>query len=159
MSKLIYRDISCDSYEEVHFLMWVFELKEKGYIKSIDRCKTFLLSEPVERYYEEIQELKTKTKIVQKKKILLRGHIYTPEFLIIVNNSFEELSYDLEYNSFNEMYIEVKPSFDFKNMTRLNQINRKWLYQKHGVFVNQIIPKKLFEQTFTPKEYLKKKRK
>jgi hypothetical protein len=51
--------------------------------------------------------------------------------------------------------IEIKPIFDQNNMTRLAIINQKWVMEKHGLFVNIVIPDKLFENTFTPKRYLR----
>lgn len=51
-------------------------------------------------------------------------------------------------------FIEVKPSFDQNNMTRLAVLNQKWVFEKFGLFINIVIPEKLFAKTFTPKRYL-----
>jgi hypothetical protein len=50
-------------------------------------------------------------------------------------------------------YIEVKPSFDFKNMTRLVKINQKWVFEKHHIYINIVVPEHLFNRTFTPLKY------
>ena len=53
-----------------------------------------------------------------------------------------------------ETWLEIKPKFDQNNMTRLFKINQKWVFDKHGLFVDLVIPETLFEKTFTPKDYL-----
>jgi hypothetical protein len=45
--------------------------------------------------------------------------------------------------------------FDQNNMERLFKVNQKWMWQKHGIFVNLIKPQELFQKTFTPAEYLR----
>ncbi len=149
MQTLEYRGIMCDSYEEVYMLMYLYELKEKGLISEIERAPSFELSPEVADTYEEIIQLKTKTKTVQKKNIILRKHIYTPEFKVKVNNL------KLFYHTEDIAYIEVKPIYDQNNMTRLFKINQKWMFQKFGIIVNLVTPETLFQQTFTPKDYLK----
>lgn len=146
---LEYRGILCDSYEEVYALMWLFEAMDRGLIKSIDRSPSFVLSESVFETYTQVIQLKTKTKAIPKTKTILREHIYTPEFKV-------EFDKDLGlYHLDNIGYIEVKPKFDYQNMVRLFKINQKWMYAKYGILVNLIVPETLFENTFTPKEYLK----
>ena len=39
-------------------------------------------------------------------------------------------------------------------MTRLFSINQKWMYSEHGIYIQKVIPQKLFADTFTPKRYL-----
>lgn len=167
-----YNGIAVDSQEEVMIIMFFEELIEAGYVKSIERAETFSLSERVQNKYTEVVQMKTKAKVVEKNQILLEEHVYTPEFKI---NWTEKALYVLvtnggEYNTkitqpfMGEFHgeddgitshIEVKPNFDQNNMTRLFKINQKWMYQEHSVFVNLVHPHKLFEQTFTPKAWLK----
>jgi len=45
--------------------------------------------------------------------------------------------------------------WDQNNMERLFKVNQKWMWQKHGVYVNLVKPQDLFQRTFTPKEYLR----
>lgn len=163
---LSYRDIPCDSLEEVYFLMWLFELSDLGYVYKIDRCPPIALSNKVELPYTV--ELVKSTK--EKYLIVTREHIYTPEFKIIWNSkaeflikrisNLEGLFYDVKLrNSVDptmifETWLEIKPKFDQNNMTRLFKINQKWVFDKHGLFVDLVIPETLFEKTFTPKDYL-----
>lgn len=160
---LEYKGILCDSSEEIAMLQWLWELKEKNYVQLIDRCYSFKLSDAVKIDYKEKKQLKTKSKEVIKQLDVLREHVYTPEFRVEWGNSFllksKENPNGLFYNRDIDRgslitYFEVKPKFDQNNMSRLFKINQKWMYDKHGIFVNLVIPEKLFKETFTPKEYL-----
>lgn len=166
-----YNGIQIDSIEEQMAVMYFEELIEAGYVKSIERAETFLLSEKVQNKYTQLVEMKTKIKQVEKNQVLLEEHVYTPEFKV---NWTEKALYILmtnmgQYNTkitqpfmgnYSDLdnltsYIEVKPNFDHHNMTRLFKINQKWMYQEHSKFVNLVQPHKLFEETFTPTAYLK----
>lgn len=160
---LSYKGISCDSSEEVYFLMWAYEAMELGLIKSITRAESYLLSEPVFEKYIEEKQLKTKTKTVDKRLEILRGHVYTPEFKLIFSIAGEKLFksivnptglfFSKTPDSW-EVMVEVKPLYDQNNMTRLFKINQKWVYTKYKEMVNLIIPETLFKATFVPKDYL-----
>jgi hypothetical protein len=147
---LEYRGIICDSYEEVYALYWLFELQDRGLIESINRSPSFELSRKVTQDYTEVIKLKTKTKIVSKSKTILREHIYTPEFEVVWKKDL-----GIMFCKNNVSYIEIKPLYDQNNMTRLFKINQKWMFAKHNILVNLLVPEKLFQETFTPKEYLK----
>ena len=161
---LSYRGISCDSSEEVYFLMWANEAMEAGLIENITRAESYLLSEPVFELYTEEKQLKTKTKTVDKRLEILRGHIYTPEFKFELTEKGEKLSKSIVNptglffprtpDSW-EVMVEIKPLYDQNNMTRLFKINQKWVYTKYQEMVNLIIPETLFKATFVPKDYLK----
>jgi len=160
---LKYRDILCDSSEEISFLMWLHELKDLGYITKIERSISFELSQALKMPYKENKALKTKTKVVDKNLDVLREHVYTPEFQVCWHtNKFTKDPSNLTGLFFSRtlffedpiMLFEVKPKFDQNNMSRLFKINQKWMWDKHGIFVNLVIPEKLFKETFTPKEYL-----
>ena len=51
-------------------------------------------------------------------------------------------------------YIEVKPDFDFNNMTRYARIKMNWLFQQTGVFTNLVKVPSVFKNTFTPDRYI-----
>ena len=159
----IYKNIKYESIEELNFLQWLWELKDRDFIKSIERSPSFKLSDAIGINYEEVKQLKTKSKTIVKTLDVLREHVYTPEFevwwnsLVFIKSTANPngLFYNqhLLVNSFHTFF-EIKPQFDQNNMSRLFKINQKWLYAKKGVFVNLIVPQKLFKETFTPKEYL-----
>lgn len=162
-----YLGVYYESPEEHAFLQWAFELFNNGIIKKIERAISLKLSDPFEISYVQRTVLKTKTKLEDKKEKMLNGHIYTPEFTIIWNENsplYETFSlslYKLEkskgrlINHLGTSVIEVKPSFDQNNMTRLFKINQKWVWQKYRIYVNLVHPQELFSSTFTPQDYLK----
>lgn len=121
------------SKEELYFSWYLDELKEQGLISGYEyEIEPYVLFESFTYYDQQF-----------KKKINIREHIYTPDF-IIYNNKTTWLS----------DHIETKGSFDKHNMIRLFSINQKWMMQKYGIYVQKIIPSKLFKSTFTPKRYL-----
>ena len=166
-------DFNFDSKEEKYFYHWLLEIQAKGYIKEIIRGDelSFLLSEKA--ISTRKVEIKTKTKVVDFS--LLQQHVYTPDFKIIWNKSAEALlfsidSFDDRYvfvanliNGEYVSYIEIKPSFDKTNMTRLFGINQKWMFAKYGIYVQKILPYKtskksdncFFKETFVPEQYHK----
>lgn len=132
-----------DSKEEQWFSWWLDELKERGYIFQYDRADSLALSEA-------------------HKELKLRAHEYTPDFSVCWNiGALKKLNLNIptmywvgEYGEWDLATIEVKPSFDAHNMTRLFKLNQKWVYQKYGIYVELVIPEKLFEKTFCPQRYL-----
>lgn len=172
-----HNSIPIDSDEEYFMLLWLEELMDAGFIDKIERAETFVLSERFVNEYEEVKELKTKSKTIQKEQILLEKHVYTPEFKITlspmgvkllswrkftrndgsyypINSKFTKLFVEHYGGLEHEVYLEIKPEWDQNNMERLFKINRAWVYQKYGVFINLIKPLQLFEKTFTPKAYM-----
>ena len=155
-----------DSKEELYFSFWLEELEQAGYINSWNNAKTYQLGEKIVNKYTE--QLKTKSK--EKEQTILNGCEYTPDFEINWNEKANNLFYthitngiktnldllitDGENISINTSIVEIKANFDNNNMTRLNGINRKWMYQKYSVFVNLVKVPDIFKDTFTPKKYL-----
>ena len=146
------------SKEELYFSLYLDELKDNGYITNYEyECDSYTLSHKAT--YQTIKKLKTKDSMVHKH--LLASHVYTPDFKIkwdfkAFNHFTKNQSLELPFwgNNQYQSIIEVKPVFDQNNMTRLFSINQKWLFSEHGIYVQKIVPIKLFEKTFTPKRYL-----
>jgi hypothetical protein len=160
-----YNGIAIDSQEEIMAIMYFEELIDAGYVEKLERAQTYPLSQRFENCYNQVVEMKTKAKVVQKKQVLLEEHVYTPEFTVRWLNAgatlFVNRLVDLNTKKLNRPFIgtfntliEVKPGFDQNNMTRLFKINQKWMWEKYQLYVNLIQPHKLFEETFTPKAYL-----
>ena len=162
-----------DSFEELYMSWYLEELKQAGFVDSYQYTpKTFSLSEQVQ--YTQVEELITKTK--QSERTFMQGHSYTPDYLIkwstraynvfaktinaTVKKKHEKVFFwsnftDTGYTLSLYTYIDVKPVFDMQNMTRQFIINQKWLYDKHGIYCQKVIPEHLFKKTFTPERYLK----
>lgn len=169
--KIEYQGLDCDSFSEKCCLFWLFELQNLGYIKNIKRSDTYILFNPVTRTY--IERLKTKANT--KQETLLEGCVYTPDFYFELTPKGEKLALFSNINSqdklrrrnsYNIIYqeiggkkiahIEVKGTVyrTSNDTTEKFSVTKKWLWEKHGVFVNLFQPDKVFPLTFTPKEYL-----
>lgn len=141
-----------DSNEELWIAYYLDELKANSLIVDWKyQYKTYSLCDGLK--YEWCQKLKTKTK--NKTSSLIQGHEYTPDFFIEWNESarnhfFNTLDDKVNLkdspfiaHSFNLLsIIDVKPSFDMQNMTRIFTINQKWMIEKYGLYVQKIIPVK-----------------
>jgi len=154
-----------DSDEEMYFHWFLLELKNKGYVEHINlNPQSFDLAAPAKFSISIIKKLKTKTKIIEKEAKLVSGKSYTPDFEIIwsekakgifIGNEEEFLSEKVLFYANKRLYscIEVKPLFNMHNMVRLFETNQAWVYSKHGIFVQKVIPQVLFKKSFTPQRY------
>lgn len=154
------------SDEEKYFSWWLDELEEAGYISGYDyENKNWNLSESVNVIFTKI--LKTKER--KEEKNILDRHSYGCDFTI----DFEEKSRGYFFSNINQEsyikanfiyghkllgFVEVKAIFDRNNMTRLFSISRKWVWDKHGDFINLVkisnTKNSFFSKTFTPKRFL-----
>lgn len=160
-----------DSAEEQFFEWWLIELQKNGYVESYSaQPESFVLCE--KKTFIEEKHLKTKTKEIEKP--LSAKHVYTTDFRIIWverddNVFYRDLGDRIPKTIPNALwakregselvsYVEVKPTFDQNNMTRLAKINCLWLYDKMGIFTNILKignkPKSYFDLTFTPMRFL-----
>ena len=171
-----------DSPEEAYVSWYLDEPVEGGYVEDyVPQPKSLLLSG--RKTYIWGKELKTKTKkgvstLLQEhvytpdfqvkwtspQSWLLTKSVSWARCITSLSESLyveksppfwtSDMDEAEQYLGFHESYWEVKPSYDQHNMKRLFTINQKWLYDKYGIYVQKIIPQKLFEATFTPKRYL-----
>ena len=150
------------SSEEKHFSWFLDDLIDHGYAKQWwYEPKTYVLSEDIKYDWVKETQLKTKLKVENKESTFLRGHVYTPDFCIKWDHSSVDklwssvgLTRPLHGDKHGYSFIDTKGSFDPHNMTRLFRINQKWMWDKLGIYVQDIVPQKLFEKTFTPQRYL-----
>lgn len=163
----VFEGIAYESYNELHFLYWVKELKSAGYIEHIERSPSYILTEGLSNFYTE--QNKRKSTGTTKTQMLLRPSVYTPEFIITWNiHRYRDFVWLLGSGSKcdrnlvgkNEngkilTWIECKSRFDFQNLTRLFINNQKFIYRIHGIFVNLVKIPDFFQKTFTPNDYLK----
>lgn len=154
-----------DSKEELYYSWYLDELQDAGYINNYQAQHVFKLLPDVNHAYTK------KMKRVEDKEIeysIMKGHIYTTDFKIEWNESakgifYEDLTDPPENTPLTKAhyiandgisYIEIKPKFDYKNMTRLVKINIKWVWSLHNEYVQIVVPEKMFKQTFTPERYM-----
>lgn len=168
VTKGVYKGLEYDSLGELAVLQWLFELKALGVIKAIKRADSYLLSDTLINNYALQKKSVSSIPIEQN---LMRGHSYTPEFEVIWDRKRAEnlvwimgtrtkfdkvfIGHTVKDNTTELVtVIEVKPSFDQNNMERLFKLNQKWMWDKHGIFVNLVKVNDLFPNTFTPKGFL-----
>lgn len=159
------------SKEEWYFSWYLDELQAAGLISHYEKNeRAYPLSEETVLTYYSKSVIDRKTKQpVEKPTPLLKGHVYTPDFLVYPTGPsklFHPLDY-LRYSLYSVQgrsciyyddkgcIIETKGDFDSNNMTRLFGLNQKWFYQMHGRYVQLLKIPQLFEKTFTPVRYLR----
>jgi hypothetical protein len=153
------------SKEERFFGDWLNELKDRGFILNYEyEPSPFTLTNHKKCKYTLQKTKRSKPKDSAVKQI--HETIYTIDFKIKWDASSEGLfTYkeggvyiksptNLIYmDSHNESYIEIKPAFDYQNMTRYITVKAAWVYERFNKYVQIIKPFKLFDKTFYPTSY------
>lgn len=147
-----YDGIIFDSNEELEFYHWVIEAEKYKFISSWKyNIESFLLS-PKQTYTVE-KKLKTKTKIVDKH--LFNSHQYSPDFIIYKGenwNLIEDKVKLISLHNEREFVIDVKGTFQRNDGARSFSINQKWMFDKYNIYVNKVIPEKIFKLTWVPEK-------
>lgn len=157
-----------DSDEELHFSWYLDELKRhKAIIGYEYHPKPFSLSEKVTHKF-----LKTGKRISRETEaFLMHPHKYQADFMIYWQAEWEGRLFmcldgllSLNYPFITNMgrlgipysVIDVKGMFaGRKNNSAVTfPLDQKWVYQRYKIYVQKIIPKELFKETFTPENYL-----
>jgi len=148
MKKIFTEDnIQFDSHEELVFYRWCKEAEMAGYLERFEyHPKPLKLSGRIVRRTQKI--LKAKIKTIDK--FLLHPHEYTLDFVLYPTVLFERFKHGLVEFVDNVYYIDVKGGFNLYNNHRDFSINQKWVYEKFGIYVNKVEPKKFFAKTWTP---------
>ena len=145
------------SDEEFAFAMWLEQLKAYGYVLSYTyEPSAIQLSEKVERM------VKVKNKVLTQ--FVMHPHEYTYDFevkwnvnalgvFVTVFGSDTKCATCLYCDNNLVSKIEIKPTFDYKNMTREVTINIKWVFEKYGYIINLVKIPDFFSKSFTPDEY------
>lgn len=154
----IFGSFNVDSNEEIMFFSWCEELYQLGYI-DIDK----------EKFYQpNTYTLLPKTTIecsLNDKSVVLREHVYSTDFIIKPKKElydlFPKLAKYLIVSNDGYCHIDIKGNFAKNDGGRSFSINQKLLYLRFGIYVNKVIPDKLFEKSFIPKkeQYSPKKKK
>lgn len=156
------------SFEELYFSWYLEELEAVGYITAWAYEPFVYRVTPVQRYTVDEQ---LKTRVNHKRLSLFRSHEYTPDFGIVwADKSYQVLfnfigdGVNLKTAPFISNYdrveggaysvIEVKPVFDRNNMIRLFRLNQKFIYADRKIYIQEVVPARLFEGSFTPEKYL-----
>lgn len=153
-SEIVYNDLKLDSNEELQFIYWLDECKQHNLVlEYIYQPIEFNLSSNIV-LTKKVQKSK---KIVDKEYTLLNKHIYTPDFLIKFSQYFINLIQKNNWSKIfkyipetNELYCDIKGTFNQGGGDRVFSINQKWVYQIHNIYVQKIVPQDLFKLTFCP---------
>lgn len=149
-----------DSTEEWEFWNWLLEAEKHELVSDIEyHSKTFILSEKIE--YPKVIHLKTKDKIIYP--TLLNGCTYTPDFQFKIHSDvIREHIKKLHTVVYDKVIVDTKGSFgSSKNTAHATfPIKAKWMFQKHGLYIEKVVPGKLFKKTWVPEaaRYTEKKK-
>ena len=156
------------SDEEWYVSWWVDALIAGGYVESVEyQPESFELYDGL--YRDHVIPMKRVEDKIESQAIL-QPHVYTCDARIVWKDKADGVFYfhegmygvkkpkNLLYAGLEHegmvTYLEVKPSFDRHNMTRLAVINIKWVHAIHKVVVEIVKPDSLFKTTFVPDRYL-----
>ena len=134
--------ILCDSQEECDFIAWCSEAAQLNIIIDYEyQPKPFELSQSI-----------TYTNIANKKRVLLRSHEYSPDFMVrfnpqssrILSDAFKLSIEQLSLDSI-DVFLDIKGTFMRNDGGRAFSINQKWVYQKYNIFIQKIVPVDFFK--------------
>lgn len=139
-----YNDIKFDSQEELDF---VYFLEDLG-VPYVYQPPPLILAEPV----KETITVKMKTKEKKKETTILQGCSYTADFVIKNSDISEQLAnkLNLKESSDSNYWIDIKANYIANNDDVKFSVIRKWVYQKHNIYINKVQPSTLFQRTFCP---------
>lgn len=165
----IYLGLTYESFCEISCLFFAEELMKQGFVKMVKRSESHLLCDPVVNTY--VVQLKKGSK--HETQTISHGVTYTADFDIYFTSKALgkfcwELGSDDKWNKdllvaqrvlvgaewYYRASCEVKPDFSRNSTTPKSMQSMKWLYQKHGIFVNLFRPNRIFEGLFVPEKYL-----
>lgn len=160
-----YLKVDYESFCELSLLFFSEELMKKGYVERVERSPSYVLAEPFTTIYKE--KLKRSEKEVSQ--TLQHGVTYTPDYDIYFNESAvgifiwvmgsttkydKKLLIAQKVGNLYRVCCEVKPDFSRNSTTPKSVQSMKWLFQRHGIFVNLFRPNDIFSKLFTPDKYL-----
>lgn len=136
--------ITFDSLEEEHVYEWIIEAKTLGFIDEITyQPESFIL-------YNGLKN--------SKGKYIVRPHVYTADYKLKMTYKWKTFVKDNKIKILNDfyhnddyLYIDVKGQFNKFSGDREFSINHKFMLAIHNIYVWKVIPKKLFEKTWLPK--------
>ena len=139
-----YNDVKFDSQEELDF---VYFLEDLG-VPYVYQPPPLILAEPV----KETITVKMKTKEKKKEITILQGCSYTADFVIKNSDISEQLAnkLNLKESSDSNYWIDIKANYIANNDDVKFSVIRKWVYQKHNIYINKVQPSTLFQRTFCP---------
>lgn len=138
------------SEEEWQVYNWLNEAEKYGLICGIKyQPGPFELAPRVS--VKILKQLKTKTN--EEDIFLFHPHKYTPDFEFTVVSDYLKTVFKYphvgRYGSY-VIFVDVKGCFNPYGDSKQFSINQKWMFQKFGLYVEKIVPEKLFKKTWAP---------
>lgn len=172
--KYIYENIIHDSKEEIYFKWYCDDLLKSGHIKEVryQPAQWFVIPSPEYSWFKKNTKSET-----EKRGNLLQPLKYTPDFIIFWSQKgVEEFVYIPGYENVSVLspnrkpfiaikkdgypedklisYIDTKGTYGrYGDSVKFSMV-QKIIYFALGIYIEKIIPKKLFEKTFYPERYL-----
>ena len=81
-------------------------------------------------------------------RFLLQSHKYTPDFKSTLKTPLKPFQQYFKYRE--KTIIDVKGAFSRFHDQKSFNINQKWVYSRYGMYVQKVVPEKLFKKTFVP---------
>jgi len=139
-----------DSNEEREFEAWCKDAFNLGMLSDVVYHPPSFQLSPRQSIQKTVQ-MKSKTKLVDA--FLFHPHEYTADFQLSLTEYGK--GFLGERGLFltpclNKMFVDVKGGFNIYNDDKSFSINQKWVFEKHGVFIYKIVPKKWFAKTWVP---------
>lgn len=157
-----------DSWEEWYFVCYLKELINSGIALDADKNERPIV---LFRKMTHASTVHMKTKQDVKFRHLLNGHEYKPDFNINWNPKYKDLFFSLlnsgqhkhkhkipfisSMGNYHSSIIEVKGGFTQVDQMHKTNMNIKWVYDQAQMYIQLVKVPKIFEETFTPKEYMK----
>ena len=143
------------SDEEWAMVLWLQEATKNNLVKSWD-YEAYAITLFKSAKYIETVHMKTKSKCVERH--LLRGASYTPDFVfdlteLGVKCFAKEFKASIHTNGGTMVVVDVKGGFQpssFGSDGRYFSLIQKCMFHLNGIYVQKIVPKKLFAKTFCP---------
>lgn len=145
MPSVEYNSITFPSYEEYTMYLWLEEAKKHCIIESFEHQPPEYILSTAKSYKKLNTKLKTKIAYVDRE--LLKKHRYTADFKLVSNYA---LPFSKEFQNMGEIVVDTKGSFQQYDGARSFSINQKWMLEKFGIYVHQVIPQEFFQKTFVP---------
>ncbi|MFW5887117.1 MAG: hypothetical protein ACOCUL_05105 [Bacteroidota bacterium] len=162
------------STEEMHLYWYLKEIQEAGFIHHLKyQPKPFFIHDAYSIEWKDFTPAKTKKK-TYRKNLLLKEQ-YTADFYFrwdpkifgilfmswnkpdILDNRFKTIPFISNYNTERDYHfsiIDVKGSYNQNDAYRRFSKDQKNVFYRYNIYVQKIIPKDLFKQTFIPSRYL-----
>ena len=137
--------LSVDSVEEQFFVDWLCEAAQLSIVQDfMYQPRTFVLSEG-EQY----------TDVDGRKRCLFKEHVYSPDFLVAFDPTAQkELAREFKTRADDAAAGQCSAWIDTKGLFNPNarsfSIDRKWVWQKFGIYICEVVPKKFFKKMGCP---------